>query len=267
MFTNLRSRYAEVRALVSRVVTSSSLATVRFQKGVLATMSITRYARTQDVAGLREGAETNGVGLLRRLILAAALFAAPAALAAQPVTFIGPVRDYLYSGCIDTRACFLFTFSIGEIAPTAIMGRSIPTTQGASFKFESWYFERGYSVAPLGSISLKPWGPAAQWEDSGYGSRCHSSIATCLGYAVDYGFTSSSATVPGAWAIYPEFIPTQEFPFMTFAHFGNVVQGQGFVESSTGSVRLTLAPEPSTWALFGVGLLAIGVAANRRRRA
>jgi len=192
----------------------------------------------------------------------AALFGASMMTAAPAsAQFIGPTQDYTYSGCIDTRACYLLTVTVGPVnnpTPSPLLG-----DHGATFRLESWYFERGYSYHPIG---IPPFGASVIWDDAGYATKCHGSTfnfaVACLGYVSDY-LAYGGHPEP----IYQDYVMPTTMPGLsaTFVTPDWTPYGQGSVVG-TGRAQLTLTPEPSTYALMASGLLMLGALAKRRAK-
>jgi PEP-CTERM motif len=198
--------------------------------------------------------------MFRRAVAIAMLMVTGSAVVQAQYPFIGPTRDVQYAGCIDTRACYLLTVTLGEITPWGFPGDFRYTNRGAKLVLESWYFERGGSYIPLGVVV--PIGSLAWWEDAGYANLCSLGgiWQSCLGYARDDLFTNR-----GAYPIYQDYQLPQTWFGSVNARF---VDRQGYLAqvTGTGSTVLTMVPEPSTYSLMAAGLIVVGIAARRRRR-
>lgn len=185
-------------------------------------------------------------------------------LTAAPVyaQFTGPTQDYTYTGCIDTRACYLLTVTVGPVNnpfPSAIFG-----DHGATVRLESWYNERGYSYHPLGMTT--GFGSINLWDDYGFATKCtgegSSFPSACVGYVSDNMAYGLAPTI-----LFQNFVIPDKWPGIsaTFVTPDWTPYGQGS-ETGKGSTQLVLTPEPSTYALMAGGLAILGALARRRAK-
>lgn len=181
---------------------------------------------------------------MSRLALAAAFLLAPTVAAAQNITFTGSGTFASAPSNVPALAGFMagaFTFSATlpqSPTPTYVYGQS-----GFYLSPLTFTFYQGLAQAPLS-------GTFTAYASSGLGGfNFYTGSATLFntsGPQIFTGPTSAPTFQPGTYVMTSNF-------------------GQATVNSFSIAPATTTAPEPSTWALVGAGVVVSGAAARRRR--
>lgn len=197
---------------------------------------------------------------MRRIFAAFALVIGLSSPAAAQYTFTDWIETSVYYGCVDTRSCHRLTVQYGPIGPEPV---ELGLNNGMRYLIESWFYVRGGTSWPLREVVLPTIpgtnfiGTEMTWEDGGGFSYCH--MPSCVGYNVDDFYWRMPLPV------WDNYVPRDQYKF-TMAY----LVGDGPMETDPASTWLTLVsrtqttvPEPSTYAMFAAGLLALVVLRRR----
>jgi hypothetical protein len=188
------------------------------------------------------------------LVFAAGALLRPSALTAQPITS-EVVTTRTYEGC-DIYFCQSLDFSLLKTSEPLYQyyARVQVRTQVLAALFTT-----SAQSFTLTRISLDPLG--ASTDDLQYlDYRIQSLVGARAGDVFERGLMLGSNALGGG-ANYP-FAPTR----VSAWGLSNTGPGLGSTVVSS-STTLVVTPEPSTWALLGTGLLAVGGLARRKRTA